>query len=839
MNYASHGGVAAHTIGQLHQYLPELRPVRIDRPRPIRDWTAQQLGVHPAIHGADAPETDGTFVLPHYLERDHDRRLRDRLSAADRNGQAVLVLVRGRSCTGKTRTAFEAVRVCLTDWHLVFPKNAERLLALLDADALAPRTVLWLNETQNFLAGPDGEQAAAALHSRLETAGPLVIVGTLWPEYHRALTTTPQTGQGQDRHPSTRALLDQAVLVNVPDRFPTDSRTALSVHRDPSLALAADTSTDGMITQTLAAGPELVDYYEQAVEPNGPYGRAVITAAMDARRLGHTSPLPAALLKAAARDYLTHQQRVAAPATWFTHALVYARETVKGVAAALEPVAHPDGMGALPDIYRLNDYLDQHARTARRYAFPPDSFWTAVRDHAASTVDLTKLAEHARQRGRQHIEADLYRQAASAGDTSALFQLVRLREWAGDAEGVERLCRQAADAGVAPALGSLARLRDYAGDAEGAERFARQAAEAGHPDALSEQALRRWDAGDAEAAERLYRQAADAGVTSALFQLARLRWNAGDTEGSERFAWQAAEAGHTFAVQEMARRREQTGNVESAERLYRQAADAGDSFALGGLARLRWNAGDTEGAERFAWQAAEAGDTFALNALAQRREQTGNVESAERFARQAAEAGHPDALRAMALRREWAGDVESAERLARQAADAGDTSTLYVLARGREQLGDAEAAERLYRQAANAGNSFALGALARLREEAGNVEGAERLYRQAADAKDRSALGALARLREEAGDTEGAERFARRAADAGDTSALPMLARLREEAGNAEGAERLYRQAADAGNITVLEDLARLRDEAGDTEGAERLRSFGLEADGSPAMPWN
>ncbi|MGD3111541.1 tetratricopeptide repeat protein [Streptomyces sp. YGL11-2] len=427
------------------------------------------------------------------------------------------MMVRGESCTGKTRTAFEAVRACLADWQLVFPKNAKRLLALLDVGALAPRTVLWLNEAQNFLTGTDGETAAAALHSRLEEPGPLVVLGTLWPEYNRALTATPQPGQ--DAHPSARALLDQAQPVDVPAFFAATTLKDRRVDRDRSLAAAVRTSTGGRVTQTLAAGPQLVDHYEQATAPHGPYGSAVITAAMDASRLGHTSPLSAALLKAAAPGYLTEQQRAAAdPDTWFTHALDYARETIKGVAAALEPVSNPDGMGALPGVYRLSDYLDHHARTTRRCTAPPESFWTAARDHAATTADLTELAEQAHSRGRYRIAADLFRRTADAGD----------------AEGAERLARQAADAGNPSPLGELARLRVWAGDAEGAERLARRAADAGNPSALWALAWRRERAGDAEGAERLYRRAADAGISRALHDLAQLRERAGDAEGGER-----------------------------------------------------------------------------------------------------------------------------------------------------------------------------------------------------------------------------------------------------------------------------------------------------------------
>ncbi|MGW2027389.1 hypothetical protein [Streptomyces decoyicus] len=478
----ANGGIANSGYLQIVVQSPGREKDRIDHPRPVEEWTAQLLGVHLAIHGTATPDADSAFVLPKYLERDHDRKLRDHLVRSARSEQATIVLVRGGSCTGKTRTAFEAVRASLSDWQLVFPKNAKRLLALLDADALAPRTVLWLNEAQNFLTRTDGEEAAAALHSRLEQPGPVVILGTLWPEYHRDLTATPQPGQHtKDTHPSARALLDQAVLIDVPASFTTEVLKDQRVGRDPSLAAATRTSTDGRITQTLAAGPQLVDHYEHPTKPHGPYGQAIVTAAMDARRLGHTSPLPAALLQAAAPAYLTEQQRSAAdPDTWFNGALDYAREKVRGVAAALELVANPEDMGALSDVYHLSDYLDHHARTARRGVVPPESFWTAVRDHAANMADLNAVALAARGWKRYRIAASLYWRAVDAGDTEAMRHLVWLRERVGDWEGAERLARQAEGAGDTWVLRKLwyergEYMEDGGKPAEGPERFGLEA----------------------------------------------------------------------------------------------------------------------------------------------------------------------------------------------------------------------------------------------------------------------------------------------------------------------------------------------------------------------------
>nr|WP_258563569.1 tetratricopeptide repeat protein [Streptomyces phytophilus] len=674
----THGAIVAGTVENLHQHFPGTRAVaRLDRRRPVGQWSARQLGVHPAIHGTGTPGDNGGFVLPEYVARDHDRGLRDRLRRAADRGHPVLVLVRGPSSAGKTRTAFEAVRACLRDWELVFPKTPGGLAALLDAGALVPRTVLWLNEAQNHFASPAGEEAAAALHRRLEEPGPLVVLGTLWPEYHRRLTATPEPGtHAADAHPHARALLGQAAVVDVPASFTAEALADPLLGRDPSLAAAAATSTGGQVTQTLAAGPQLVDHYRQPTGPHGPYGRAVITAAMDARRLGHSSRLPDSFLKAAASGYLSGEQRAAAdPATWFAGALAYARERVKGVAAALGPVAGPEGMGALPDVHGLNDYLDHHARTARRRDVPPASFWTAVRDHVTDAADLSALAEAACSRGRYRIGAGLYRKAADAGDTSALGNLAWLRTQAGDTDEAERLYRQALAAGHPEALTDLARLREETGDPEGAERLAWQAADAGDIWALVVLAQVRERAGDFDGAERLAHRAARAGSYTVARHLVRLR-DTRDPEDAERLALEVDFDGKSRVHSNLWYVRGESMDDEDWERtegesLYRSLVDSGDVPALSRLARLREKAGNPGAAERLYRRAADAGDTSALGNLAWLRTQAGDTDEAERLYRQALAAGHIEALTDLARLYEEKGDAVRAERLGRFGVDAG------------------------------------------------------------------------------------------------------------------------------------------------------------------------
>jgi transcriptional regulator with XRE-family HTH domain/Tfp pilus assembly protein PilF len=816
--------------------------------RPIGQWEPHELEVHPAGPGKSTSGADGVRALPGYVRRGHDQVLADAVAAAASGRSGVVVLV-GTSSTGKTRACWQAVQPLAEKawrlWHPFDPTRAEA--ALEDLHRVGPRTVVWLNEAQHYLGDPKfGERIAAAVHQLLidEQRGPVLVLGTLWPEYAHDYTALPRPGGG-DPYSRVRELLAGHTL-SVPDAFDAEALAAATTLAEKGDALLADALTrnqdGGRITQDLAGAPELLRRYEQ---PCRAAARALLEAAMDARRLGVGLHLPQAFLTDAAPDYLSDDGYDQLSDDWAEQAYAELAEQVHGKQAPLRrttprPPRRPPtpttetGITVPPlkdSVFRLADYLEQHGRTTRRHLCPPASFWHAAHTHLTHPDDLKNLAEAAETRHRLQWGHHLLQRAADHGNTNALALLARMGEEAGDREGAETLARQAADHGNTKALALLVVLREKAGDREGAETLARQAADHGNTNALRLLAGMRKEAGDREGAEDLYRQAVDHGDPDALRLLAGMRKEAGDREGAETLA--------------------------------RQAADHGDTDALALLARLREEAGDREGAETLARQAADHGNTNALRLLAGMREKAGDREGAEDLYRQAADHGDPDALRLLAGMRKEAGDREGAEDLYRQAVDHGNTKALAVLARLREKAGDREGAEDLYRQAADHGNTNALAVLARLREKAGDREGAEDLYRQAADHGNTNALAVLARLREKAGDREGAETLARQAADHGNTDALAVLAGMREKAGDREGAETLARQAADHGNTNVLAVLAWMREEAGDREGAEDLyrqaadhgntnapyRPFatsnsnrwwphGLDPDGTPTSPW-
>ncbi|MFF4828079.1 hypothetical protein ACFY20_34865 [Streptomyces sp. NPDC001312] len=119
------------------------------------------------------------------MPREHDTHLQHIVRAAQ-GGKSQLCVLVGESSTGKTRAAWEAVQILAADewrlWHPFDPTRAEAALAGLAA--VGPKTVVWLNEAQHYLAHPEvGEKIAAALRTLLAAThrAPILVLGTLWP----------------------------------------------------------------------------------------------------------------------------------------------------------------------------------------------------------------------------------------------------------------------------------------------------------------------------------------------------------------------------------------------------------------------------------------------------------------------------------------------------------------------------------------------------------------------------------------------------------------------------------------------------------------------------------
>ena len=472
----------------------------------VAEADPRRLGVHAAISVPGVPDD----VLPEYVPRDIDAAgsgVRAKVAAAAERGGFVPLV--GASSVGKTRAAAEAVRAVLPEWWLVHPAGPDQVAAL--AQVPSPRTVVWLNELQDYL---DGEHGLGGAVVRALLNHPAVIIGTLWPERYAAYTTVPAPG-GADPYARERQVLDLAEVVRIAPAFsPAElDRARAAAARDLRLRVALDAAGYGL-TQTLAAAPQLVARWEDA-QIASPYAWAVLTAALDMARLGARAPLSADLLRAAAPGCCTSQQQAEAPGNWFEQALAYATGKLHGAVAALTPAGA--GMGQVAG-YTAADYLIQHASRERRYAQVPASTWNAVLSHVRDPVDAARLADSARNRLLYRYAIPLYRYAADGGDRNehVSLRLASLLAGRGELDELDEL-RARADAGdyftaveLAALLrkrGDLDELRAWAdaGDGAAATRLASLLAGRGDVDELRARA----DAGDGAAATQLTKLWAD------------------------------------------------------------------------------------------------------------------------------------------------------------------------------------------------------------------------------------------------------------------------------------------------------------------------------------------
>jgi len=388
--------------------------------RPAGQWTPAELGVHPVIGGGP---------MPAYFRRPHDERLRAALNPAIEDSR--LVVIRGDALTGTSRAGYEAVTELLADWPLEYLPTAAELAARLAA-GIPARTVLWLGELRHYVDVDGGAAILSRLDGLLEEDG-YVVITTIWPGYWDSYAAAAAAGLGAADPAAVAgqllARLDESYeyrpdaynpalggVVDVPDRFAPAELTAAAETGDPALAAAAAAAgPDGRVSQHLAGARDLLARYDGPGADPG--GQAIITAAMDASRLGYAGSLPAALLRDAAAGYLADPHRAGWADRWDT-ALAWATDAGR----ALQPVPPAAGNGTVG--YRVAGYLDQHGRRTRADQLGPTSLWDGLAAHVSSTSDLGRLAQAARDRGLYRHAASLWTAAAAAGRTDAAAQLV-------------------------------------------------------------------------------------------------------------------------------------------------------------------------------------------------------------------------------------------------------------------------------------------------------------------------------------------------------------------------------------------------------------------------------
>jgi hypothetical protein len=777
---------------RVHEAIPISQPGAGAATSTVPAPLSQPRGSRPSRWGMQrGPDRDGIDVdLPKFVDRDIGPVIRQWLQSARRSGGFLLLV--GNSSVGKTRLLYEAACAALPDFAVLAPDRGDGDLVNKVAEAAfpLPKLIMWLDELQRFLDGPyldrqRGETpiTAAAVRQLLDnTQTPVIILGTMWPEHAiqlRATEPDPVTDGRRPRHPGAADILDGGrVQEKTLESFSNREREAAAklASADPRLAQAL-ADRDYNVTEVLAGAPQLDRRYKQADEEQ----KAVLNAAIDARRVGIQAPLTDRLLGAAARGYLT---TVHSDDSWFLPALT--EVTRQELATApLIPVLTADRRSVAG--YTVADYLLQRLTRERRSRRLSAVTWQAFCDHTQDRDDMMRLADSAAARLLYRYAEPLYRRLVDAGDQDAAERLADLLASRGQVEELQ--------------------ARADAGDQLAAERLADALAARGDLEELQARA----DAHDSDAAERLaellanrgdvegLQARADANDSNAAFALAELLANRGDVEGLQA----RADVGDSSSAIRLA----DVLAARDVEQL-RARADVGDSFAAIRFAELLAARRDVEGLRA----RADAGDSFAASRLADVLATRGDVEGL----RARAEAGASLAASRLAEVLAARGDVEGL----RARADAGDSSADYNLAmllvdRDIEQL----------RARADAGDSSAAIRFAEVLAARGDVEG----LRARADAGDSFAAMRLAELLAYRGEVQ----QLRARTDTGDWMAADQLVRLLAARGDRQGVE----EEIFAGNSLMVGHLVHLWYES-DQDVAEfnqRLRQLGLDPEGSIA----
>jgi len=697
----------------------------------VREADARRLGVHAAI------QVDGAVGdLPAYVPRDVDDELHSGLAEATRVGGFLLLV--GSSSVGKTRTLYEAVRAQVPDWWLLHPTSGAEVRAL--AAVPVKRTVVWLDGLQEFLDGPDRLTAGTA--RALMGAG-VVLVATIWPqEYDTRIAATRSAGD--HRYAGNRELLDLATLMTVSATLTPaelDRAQQLAVD-DGRLRVALQAGAPGL-TQVLAAGPDLVRRWEEA---SNPYAAAVITTAVDARRLGMQAPITPEQLQAAVPGYLTTVQQAEAAPGWFEPALDFATEKLRGAASALTAVS--DGRMGRAAGFVAADFLLQRGYETRRAAILPDSAWRALVEHADQPEDVRRLAYSADARWRYRYAERFHQRLASSGDEAAARRLADLLVAQDRAREAIVVLRPFA--GVAHVAAGLLGLLVRDGDLDGLRGLAAQGdlvaaaqlvallagddidelrARAADGDRLATAWLADLDGGEARL-DRL-RQRADGGDRLALGHLAEVLAERGRIDEAINLLQTRAEAGDRLAADHLAdllARYDRTAQLQ-------QRADAGDDAAemvldAGRDAGIARYIGGGHLACRLSDALAEQGHIDDAIAVMQAHASAAIGMADDYLVDMLVNHGRLDLLRQRAATGDWPANI----RLADLAANTGDVDQLWAL--------DAE------------GNWFATQRLADIMVSEGRPDDAIGLLRARADAGDALAAGSLPDLLAEHGQVD-------------------------------------------------------------------------------------
>ena len=479
----------------------------------VRDWTdGRELGVRKAKRSEDGEDAP----IPVYVPRAFDDALDRAILAGG------LVVLEGESVSGKTRSAYEAIRRTVPGRRLIVPSDERSLTAIADLPTTPRNAVVWLDGIDRYLAaGTLNEGVLDRLCPPDRTD--VCLIGTL---DSRVRGDLPK----QSEPTVSRILEDRAEHFFVERRLKeTELRTALELEDDWRISQALADRNKGGFAADIADSHTTLRRWRSAVHGHNPRAGAIISAAVDARRLGYRAPLPRGLLEDLHRHYLGPSVHHDPGASTFDEALRWATDPARGASGCLSPVGK--------ETYEPFHHLVSHALQEEEGSEVPDAVWNLISHRipveylptfgfAAYETDRFTVAGHAWTR---FLERFPEHPGANLGTALLLLR-------AEDRSGALPFLRRAVedeDPRAMERLGSVLALSALTGEdpsvAEEAGLWLRRAYDGGERGGAHLAGLLRYRAGDEDGALFWLSVAADDGDEAAMFLHACLEtWGIGE-----------------------------------------------------------------------------------------------------------------------------------------------------------------------------------------------------------------------------------------------------------------------------------------------------------------------